>query len=42
MGEGVVQMMSNFQFGVIVGLLLFIIYGGYLNNRLAAKAGGLR
>ena len=27
--------MSNMQFGVIVGLLLFIIYGGYINNKLA-------
>ena len=27
--------MSNMQFSIIVGLLLFIIYGGYINNKLA-------
>jgi len=30
-------MKSDVQFGVIVSLLLFIIYGGYLNNELAKK-----
>jgi len=32
-------MSTDFQFGVIVALLLFIIYGGYLNNELAKKGG---